>query len=451
MIQNHHIEKDWPSPIRAWYAIIVLVIAALLSYIDRFSLSVLMEPIRKDLNISDVQVSLVAGTAFAIFFAIFALPLGRMVDSYNRTRIIAIGVIVWSSMTVLSGLSQTFWQLFSARMGVAVGEAALASASYSLISDYFPPAKLPVAMSVYVSAVMIGAGFGMVAGGGAYEMAMGMGSYDLAGWIVLRPWQVSMVLIGSPGLLVAMLVVSVKEPVRKNRLRGLVGNVTVALPISSVLKYMKSRAKFLLLHHLGFSALVIYVNGLFIWGPAMFNRTFGWSVASAGAAFGVMILLCGVSGTWCGGFVAQIIDRKDDSYGGILKVALFALMPLILLAPMAPMMPTGETSLALFGVTVFLFSSAMAVAPVTLQLVTPNELRGQIMAVFSVVSVLLGLGIGPTLIALITEYGFGTETGLNYSLAIAGGVMIALAVLLLWLCVRPYAQARKLAEESFEG
>ena len=379
----------------------MLIIAALLSYVDRFILGVLIEPIRRDLGITDTQVSFIAGSAFAVFYGFMALPLGRLADYKNRVRIIAIGIFCWSVMTAVCGLSRTYWQLLIARMGVGIAEASLSSCAYSLISDHFPPARLPLAISVYVAAVMLGSGVGLIAGGSVFELTMRAGSMEVPGLGLLQPWQTSLIVVGLPGVLVSVLVLSIREPLRRHRLTS----VDRPLSLREVVSFVRARARFLTFHHAGFSIMVMYTYAVFIWSPTFIARTYGWSVAESGTGFGVVVLLTGVTGTYCGGLLGQMLGKRgiEDS---ILRVSVYSLILLIPVSIIAPLMPSPTVALSALGLGIFLFSAAMAGAPVALQLVTPNELRGQLTALFSFSSVVIGLGGGPSAVAVLTDHVF---------------------------------------------
>ena len=154
--------EDYPNQIYAWYVVSVLTVAYIFSFIDRQILNLLVEPIQQDLNLSDTQISLLQGMAFALFYTLMGIPIARLADVANRRTIIATGVFLWSLMTALCGLTKTFWQLFAARIGVGVGEAALSPPSYSLFSDYFPPGKVTRAIAVFTGGSFLGAGLAYI-------------------------------------------------------------------------------------------------------------------------------------------------------------------------------------------------------------------------------------------------------------------------------------------------
>jgi MFS family permease len=205
---------------RAWGVLAVLTAVYALNYLDRQILSILAEDVKRDLGLTDAQIGFLYGTAFAVFYAVFGLPLGRLADSWNRTRVITGGLALWSVMTAVSGLSRTFWQLAGARFGVGVGEASANPAAFSLIADYFRPARRATAMAVYQTGIYIGSGLGLGIGGlvvSRWDRAFDAASAPFG----LRGWQVAFFVVGVPGLLLAPLVGRLREPER-GRLDGVV-------------------------------------------------------------------------------------------------------------------------------------------------------------------------------------------------------------------------------------
>ncbi|HEX8262592.1 MAG TPA: MFS transporter [Allosphingosinicella sp.] len=198
----------------AWYALIVLVLVYALNFIDRQILSILAQDIKRDLGLEDAQIGFLYGTAFAVFYALFGIPLGRLADSWYRGRVMAIGLALWSSMTALSGFASSFTMLAAARIGVGVGEAAASPAAYSMISDWFPKEKRATALSIYSSGLYIGGALSLPIGGfvlSRWNLAFPVPSEAPLG---LVGWQAAFLAVGIPGLLIALWVLSLREPQR---------------------------------------------------------------------------------------------------------------------------------------------------------------------------------------------------------------------------------------------
>ena len=202
----------YPNPAYAWYVVCILTIAYMFSFLDRQILALLVEPIRADLNISDTQMSLLQGLAFGIFYTLLGIPIGRLADRRSRRSIIAIGISIWCVMTAACGLAKNFGQLFLARVGIGIGEATLNPSAYSLISDYFPREKRARPMSFYNMGVSLGAGTAMVLGGQIISWVFSQPQPVLPLVGTLFHWQVVFIMVGLPGLLIAFLMVTVREP-----------------------------------------------------------------------------------------------------------------------------------------------------------------------------------------------------------------------------------------------
>lgn len=209
----------WPSPLRAWIVVGLLMVAYTSSFIDRQIMSLLVEPIRADLGITDTQFSLLAGLAFSIFYSVMGLPLGWLADRMSRRMIILVGMIAWSIMTALCGLATSFLALFIARVGVGIGEAALSPAAYSLISDYFPPERRARAISAYAMGPYLGSGLALIIGGQVIEAASRMGPFTIEGLGTFAPWQAVFFAVGLPGVIIALLFLLIREPERRGSRR----------------------------------------------------------------------------------------------------------------------------------------------------------------------------------------------------------------------------------------
>ncbi len=206
---------SWPSPARAWYAVGVFAVALLFNYLDRQILALLVGPIKHDLQLTDTEISVLIGFAFVSFYVLVGIPISRLVDSYSRRLIVTVGIASWSVMTALCGMAQNFWQLFVARVGVGVGESCNGPATYSMLSDMFPRERLPQAIAVLNFGFMFGSGLALILGGSVIELVSSRPDVTLPLIGTLRPWQLTFFIVGLPGLLVAALLGTVREPVRR--------------------------------------------------------------------------------------------------------------------------------------------------------------------------------------------------------------------------------------------
>ena len=192
-------DTPWPSSTMAWYAVAVLFVAYTFSFADRIILSLLVQPIKQDLALSDTKISLLHGFAFAIFYTLMGIPIGRLADRYSRRAIAAAGIAVWSFMTAVCGIARGYWELFSARVGVGVGEAALSPAAFSMIADLFPPQKLGRALSVYTMGAFVGAGLAFIIGGAVIQSITSSPEMTLPIVGTIRSWQAAFFIVGLPG------------------------------------------------------------------------------------------------------------------------------------------------------------------------------------------------------------------------------------------------------------
>lgn len=214
MSESSHDPADPPYPPApyAWYVVGVLTFVYIFSFIDRTLLNLLVAPIRRDLNINDTQMSLLMGMAFALFYTVFGIPLGRMADAKSRRGLIAVGFVVWSLFTAGCGLAKNFWQMLLMRIGVGVGEASLSPAAYSLIYDYFPPHRRATALSVYGTGIYLGGGLALLLGGVVIKLASAQDSWVLPIIGETRPWQIIFLVAGLPGVVFSLLLFTVREP-----------------------------------------------------------------------------------------------------------------------------------------------------------------------------------------------------------------------------------------------
>lgn len=392
-----------------WYALIILIVAYTFSYLDRQALTLMVGPIRQSLDISDTQLSLLHGFAFAIFYTLLGLPIGRLVDQHRRTTIIATGVAVWSIMTACCGLARNFVQMFLARIGVGVGEAALMPGAYSLISDYFPPRSRPIALSLFIGAVFIGAGLATVIGGTLISV-MPILHLPVVGQ--LEPWQGVFIVIGLPGVLVALWIMTLREPVRSGAKAGL----TPA--IGATLRYMRKHGRTYFLFMTGIAMFSLMWNGLITWLPTYFIRIHGWSTAEVGARFGFTIMISGVMGAVIGGSLATWLRYRGHSDGNIMAgiVGLLVAFPAGLASGL---LATPWATLA--AAFVFQLGCAMpyGAAAAAIQDITPNQMRGQVTAIYQFVVNMVGIGLGPTLVALFTDHLFDNDMALGQSIIMA--------------------------------
>ena len=408
-----------------WYVVIVLMLAQTFSFIDRMIMGLLVQPIRAAFDISDTQFSLLAGFAFAVFYALMGIPLARIADAHSRRGLIAVGIALWSVMTALCGLAKSYWWLFLARVGVGVGEAALSPAAYSLINDYFSKASLARALSVYTVGVTLGSGLAYMVGGQVIAWAQSAGQVDFGAIGLLSGWQLTFLMVGLPGLLVAALMFTIKEPERKGLLQA-----PKDVSIGQTIRYLIANKRAFLTHMLGMAIFIMVVYSLNVWGPSYLIRTFNMAPTEAGLSFGAIIMFSGTAGLLTGGYFADKRFSRGESiaYSRVILASIVCALPFILLlgADIPSWLGMGSLFVALFFTS---FQGGIAAGVVSLM--APATMRSQLVAIHFLLSNLLGLGLGPTVVAAITDYVFESDAALGQSIALSACILCPLAFIVL--------------------
>lgn len=409
MLQN----ENYPSRTRAWVTVSILLLAYVLSFIDRQILSLLVGPIRIDLALSDTQVSILMGPAFALFYVICGFPLGRLADSKSRRGVIAVGILLWSAATAFCGLAKSYIQFLFGRVAVGVGEAALNPAAYSLIADSFPSDRRATATSVYTMGIYLGSGIALLLGGIVIGMASHRPSFTFPFFGELRTWQVIFLGLGMAGVLFTLLLLAIREPTRKGAGGG------IALPLGEVARYMVKNRKTIVNHNLGFAGLAFAGYGTSAWIPTFFMRTHGWDAAQVGVVYGGTVAVFGCLGIIFGGRLADWLAQRGYRDANM-RVGMYAALSAIPSAILYPVVSSDIVAAILIAPLFFSLSMPFGVAVAALQEIMPNAMRGQSIALYICMNNLLGLGIGPTAVAVLTDYVFGDDQALRYSLLIVG-------------------------------
>jgi MFS family permease len=434
-----------PSLRYAWFVVAVLTVVYVFSFIDRQIFSFLVGPLRRDLHITDTQVSLLMGFSFAVFYTFFGIPIGRLVDVYNRRTVIAGGLSLWSAFTTCCGLARTFPRMLALRMGVGVGEAALSPAAYSIITDYFPPQKLATAISVYSMGIWIGSGLSYLVGGIVVRYASEREEWVLPLVGAIHPWQMIFFLVGLPGLLLVPLLFAVREPAARR-----MHMARAAVPMPQVLTYIYKNCATFLMHNIGFGLIALATYASAGWIPEFYRRDFHWDSGKIGLVYGSIVAVFGCLGAWGAGRVAdhwRLRGRQNAALlvGAIVAIAMVPLGCLVYLAPSARwatifLIPTVVLSAAPFGI-----------APAAIQQMMPAAMRGQASAVYLFIVNIIGLGVGPTAVAACTQYVFGRDSAVRYSLALVTAVVCTAAAVLLWAAAGKFIDSLEYLREWEKG
>lgn len=436
--------EEYPSATQARYTLGVLMVAYVLAFVDRQILNLLVGPIRHDLGISDFQISLLQGMAFALFYTTLGLPIGRLADHHNRTRIIVVGVTLWSMMTAACGLAKSFATLFVARTCVGIGEAALSPAAYSIFSDSFNPRRLARATAIYAMGITIGSGLAYIVGGMVIDLVSRTPATSLPFIGILRPWQLTFLLVGSSGLAVSALLLTLREPRRRGVKLDREGAAPTQIAMSEVLRFLVKHWKSYVAIYMSVSLIGVLANGYMNWYPTFLIRTFHWPVREVGLYFGLIYLVCGSAGALGGALLSERLNRRGYSDAN-LRVIVFVAAALLVPAVVGPLMPNGILALAVSAPTIFLLNAHIGVSTAALQLVTPNQMRAFTTATFLLTTTLIGTALGTTCVALLTDFVFRDDLSLRYSLAAVAVVVCPIAAV---ICGRGLKHYRVAIQEA---
>jgi MFS family permease len=419
-----------------WYVTGVLMLAYVLSFLDRQILYLMVEPIKADLHLSDFQFSLLTGGAFGIFYTLMGLPIGWLADRYNRKNLIAIGITAWSVMTALCGLARTFPMLFLARIGVGVGEATLSPSAYSLLSDSFDRKRLPKAMSVYTFGIFIGVGLAMIIGGELIHTIQKTPDMILPVLGHMRSWHIVFLTVGIPGLIVACWVSTLKEPPRSGASK--VAAKSGGFPFSEVFAFIGRYPLMAIALFVGPACFSILADAD-SWYPTLFIRLWHWDVAVAGRINGLSSLIAGPLGLIFAGWYSSRAFSKGRS-DACLSLTAWAALGIMLPAVLLPMAPNAT----LMAVCLFPFKFFIGFVPVlvpsAIQMVSPNHLRAQMGAVFLFTTGLIGTSMGPILPAFLSDYVFTGTHALPHALSVTAVIVGPVTFGLIWFGLKQYRQ-----------
>ncbi len=424
MSEDNHI---YPKPKYAWYMVGLLLLIYTFSFIDRQILSLLGPAIQSDFGISDTEFGLLVGFAFAVFYTLIGLFCARIADSRSRIGLIAVGLFLWSLATASSAFAKNFLQLFVLRMGVGVGEATLGPSANSLIADSFPKHKLSTALSVYAMGIPVGSALAFIIGGSIIPIADQMPDVAFLSFSVDTGWQKALLLVGVPGILLTLFVLTLKEPVRHGQIAG-----AAAIPLKQVFAFFKGRYRAYTAICFGVSMNAAFGFGSVAFLAFFFGRYHGLSGAEVGLIFGTISIITGPLGLLFGGYLADkwFREGKKDAHIRALMVA-----PIGFAIPAVAIVFVENTMVAwiLLGISNFFVNSPSGIAYASLQIITPNQMRGQIISIYIMATSLIGYGGGPFAIGYMSDHVFSGPDALRYSYLTVALVTIPLGILaFLW-------------------
>lgn len=424
--------RTFPSPVVAWFAVGILVLAAIISYVDRQVVAIVVEPMKQDLSLTDTQVGWLY-SIFALAYAIAGIPIARLADRFSRRYLIAIGIFFWSAMTVLSGLSRNFIQVFLARMGIGVGEATLVPAASALIGDLFPRDKVALAVSVFTAGWVMGSALAFVIGGyvlSLIEQSDAPLHPILAG---LEPWQQFFIYVAVPGFILAPIVLLIRKTKHATAAKTGQGDMAAVLAF-----YRENRAT-IILHHLGFLAYSLMGFGLVFWTVAFFTRVHGISASSASQIFGWIFLVAGTGSGPFLGWVARRMSLRGQQDANI-KAAMIGGALLVPCVILIQFMPSVWWAAAMYVPAMFFSTCPYGLAYGSLPLIAPAEIRATVVSVFMFV-VNMGMFLGPPLAGMFNEHLFPGDSGIRYSMISLTLLCGGTGFVLLWLARKHYSRS----------
>ena len=434
---------DYPKPAYSWYVVTILLLAYVTSFLDRTILTLLVGPIRASLNISDLELSLLHGFAFAVFYVSLGIPIARFADSHNRVRLISLGILFWSLMTAVCGFAKTFWHMFLGRVGVGVGQATLSPAAYSILSDYFPSQILTRALSVYQTGIYVGMGLAMIIGG---FVIANVPVLEIPVYGVMQPWQVVFIIVSLPGIFIFAIMRTIREPVRKGMLPRSGGEKSI--PVRELATFIGERRKAYGYVVGGVAAKSLAFYGIAAWLPTYFIRTFGWDAATVGLWYGLGSIVFGALGINLGS-IASVWLRSRGYLDANVRICMFALVCLVPVGIMAPFMSSAIAAMALFYAFIFFAAFPVGCQAAALQEISPNQMRAQVTALYLFISNMCGIGLGPTFIAFFTDVVFQNDLAVGYSMSVSVAIACPIGALLFWRGLKPYRDGLESAASGY--
>ncbi len=430
-------QNPYPRPAYAWYCLGIICFAYLFGFMDRIIVGLLTPAIQKDIGLSDSQMGIIQGLAFALFYTLFGLPIGRAADVLNRKWLLAAGTALWSLMTAGAGLVRSFGGLFAMRAGVGIGEGTINPCATSLIGDLFRPATRPKAFGIYTMSTALGTVVTYLGGGviiGFIGGPTGGSTFDMPFVGDIPAWQAVFILIGLAGLVPALLLaLTVREPARRDLVKGTDGRASWA----ETRAFLWQNRKTLLCHHFGVAFIVMAIYGWINWLPTLFVRLHHWTIPQFSVWYGIFGGLAGIVSAVSSGFVTNWLKRKGY-VDGTLRTVLIGGIGLTIGTSIAPLMPTPELVLAGYCIAGVFTNYPPAQALSAIAEMTPNQLRGFVTSIYIFVIGLFGAGFGPAIMGRVTDSVFGDPMKIHYSMALVTLVMGVLGISLIAYGLKSY-------------
>jgi MFS family permease len=421
----------WPSNRASAYGLTIIIVATLLNFFDANVFGMMVINIKQDFQLTDEQLGWLIGPANVLFFVFIGIPMAKLVDIYQRRYVIAGGMAAISLLTILSGIAQNFGQLFVSRMFVGAGGSAHAPGAYSMISDYYRPKHLARAIGFLQIGYIGGTALGMLLGGYLVKWASGQPPMEVLG-LTIRGWQLVLIIVAAPSLLVAFLMSLAKEPPR----RGIV-NVGQSVPLMDVLREITRRKAVYVPLFIGLALSVTEAQGLLNWRVPFMSRTYGWSIEKIGAWGSIIFVASALTGVFFGTIFVEWLSKRYKDANVRSTAILFALAAPFSAA--APFMPNGEAAMACFALGGIFGLAASVPQNTAIQRLTPSHMRGQVTAIYLFLFTVFS-ALGSLFIGMITDRVFGNEADLWKAMAGIALVLMPMAAVAISFGIKPYGR-----------
>jgi MFS family permease len=437
--------QPWPARRDAYYSLFAITIVVMFTVLDRGVLALLIEPIKADFKISDTQAALLLGAAFSLPYGIVGVAVGRAADTMNRRNIVAASCAFWSAATVACGFAQGYVSLLAGRMGIGAGESGYGPAAWSIATDNWPREKVAFATGVMGIGATLGSGLALFLGGAVLYFVSGLPPVAVPLIGVIRSWQWAFILVGAPGLLWALVVLTTREPPR----RGLAGGEKAQkTPVRETARWILDDWRTYLATVGGMAIKAMLLTGQAAWGATFVHRQYGWELSKVGLVTGTIALIVSPLGMIAGAKLSEIWTRQGRADAN-LRIVLYGTLLTLPMQVLAPMMPSAEAYLVIHAIGGFVGVIGFGPSVAAFQLVTPNRMRGQVGGLVQFCNNVIAFAVSPLIVALFTDYLFRSEGDLRYSIMLNAGIMGSLATLAIWQGLKPYARSYERALRSF--
>ncbi len=420
----------------AWRMTILLMLTSTLAYVDRQMFVLFSEQIKHDLDLTDTEIGMLQGIAFSFFYGVLSFPIARLADAHSRRTIIRLSVLFWSAMTAMTAFSKSFASIFLFRAGTASGEAGLAPSASAMIADAFPRSKMPLPMSLYTLSIYIGSGIAFTLGA-VVQTTMGQNAnvvFPVLG--EAATWQIAYAVAGLLGLPWAVIALRwLKDPTRSDySASGAVVDSTASrATFGDLFRFLHANRGFLIPFFAGCTLILAAVSVIFSWTPVVLIRSFEESVSRAGFIFAALFISCGIGGAVIAGLIAnsKLVAGKKDGLTWLVLVAVCGL----LVSQLFSLGGESASSYTLLSAcSIFFVAPCISLPPAILQGVATSNMRAQLAALFLLTTGVLGIGVGPIIVGVVSDYVFAEPMQLHLAVASSVIVLCGIAIPLLLLC-----------------